>query len=189
MDEATLEAVVRRAQAGEAEAFAGLYRHFYRRVLGLCRRLLGSTEAAEDAASEVFIRARRGIGGVDPALPFPRWLLSIASHYCLDQLRHRHLEERMFEPDLPEWHGPETPGLSPLGQLLAEEQRGALRAALEALPRRTRLSLVLRYESEFSYDQIAAAMGLNRNHVATLIFRGKKELRRVLERASEERRQ
>ena len=42
--------------------------------------------------------------------------------------------------------------------------------------------LVLRYYSELSYEQIAGTLGLNRNHVATLIFRAKQELRRSLER-------
>ena len=59
----------------------------------------------------------------------------------------------------------------------------AVRAAVAALPERLRLPLVLRYYSELSYDQIAAELDLNRNTVATLILRAKKELRRALRRA------
>jgi len=40
--------------------------------------------------------------------------------------------------------------------------------------------LVLRYYSELSYDEIAQQLGLERNHVAALIFRAKQELRRRL---------
>lgn len=74
MDQATMEEVLRRARAGEAEAFAELYRQFFRRVFGLCRHLLGSAEAAEDATSEVFMRAQKAMSSYDSALPFPRWL-------------------------------------------------------------------------------------------------------------------
>lgn len=186
MDEATLEAVLRRARAGEAEAFAAIYQAFSRRVFGLCRYLLGSPEAAEDATHEVFLRAQRAVSSYDTALPFPRWLLSIASHYCVDQLRRRRLERQLFQPEAGEEL--ELPGKlpSPLAAVLADEERGRVRAALGALPDRYRLPLVLRFYSELSYDQIAATLGLSRNHVATLLFRAKQELRRTLKPAVRE---
>jgi RNA polymerase sigma-70 factor (ECF subfamily) len=177
-----LEPVVRRARGGDADAFGELYRQFYPRVLGLCRHLLGSREAAEDAAGEVFIRVQRAMKTFDSALPFPRWLLSIASHHCIDQLRRRRVEQRLFKPEELETHEPASLSASPLQDLVAAERRDAVRDAVETLPERYRMPLVLRYYSEMSYEQIAGALGLNRNHVATLIFRGKQELRRVLER-------
>jgi RNA polymerase sigma-70 factor (ECF subfamily) len=180
MDEATLQAVARRAQAGEPEASAELYRHFYRRVFGLCRRLLGSAQAAEDASAEVFLRVQRAMSTYDTRLSFSGWLLSIASHYCLDQLRDRRAEQRVFESHAAERDEPAAPAPSPLAELLATERSAAVRAALEALPERTRLVVALRYHGGFSYDQIAAALGLNRNHVATLLWRAKKELQRSL---------
>ena len=178
----SLEPVVRRARQGDAEAFGELYHQFYPRVLGLCRHLLGSREAAEDAAAEVFIRVQRAMKTFDSALPFPRWLLSIASHHCIDQLRRRRVEHRLFDPTEVETHDPASLSASPLQDLVAAERRDAVRGAVESLPERYRMPLVLRYYSEMSYDQIAGALGLNRNHVATLIFRAKQELRRVLER-------
>lgn len=178
----SLEPVVRRAREGDADAFGELYHQFYPRVLGLCRHLLGSREAAEDAAGEVFIRVQRAMKTFDSALPFPRWLLSIASHHCIDQLRRRRVEHRLFDPAEVETHDPASLSASPLQDLVAAERRDAVRSAVEALPERYRMPLVLRYYSEMSYDQIAGSLGLNRNHVATLIFRAKQELRRVLER-------
>jgi RNA polymerase sigma-70 factor (ECF subfamily) len=188
MDEDTLRVVVRKAQAGETEAFAELYRHFFRRVLGLCRRLLGSREAAEDAANEVFLKAQRAMGSYNNTLSFSSWLLSIASHHCLDQLRRRRTEQRVFQQDPEEWDAPQTAAASPLAELLAAEQKAVVRAALDELPEQARVVLVLRYESGFSYDQIAAELGLSRNHVAILIFRAKKRLRSALEPVWKERR-
>jgi len=178
----SLEPVVRRARKGDADAFGELYHQFYPRVLGLCRHLLGSREAAEDATGEVFIRVQRAMKTFDSALPFPRWLLSIASHHCIDQLRRRRVEHRLFDPSEVETHDPASLSASPLQDLVAAERRDAVRSGVEALPERYRMPLVLRYYSEMSYEQIAGALGLNRNHVATLIFRAKQELRRTLER-------
>jgi RNA polymerase sigma-70 factor (ECF subfamily) len=180
LDDATLSALVKRAGAADKEALAGLYRHFHRRVFGLCRYLLGSETEAEDAASEVFTRLPRAMNTYDIALPFPRWLMSVTSHYCVDLLRKRKVETRLFEPaeaDAPELVSA-TP--SPLQEVLTAESRNKVRRAVAALPERYRLPLTLRYYNEMSYDEIAATLELKRAHVATLIFRAKQEVRRAL---------
>jgi len=73
---------------------------------------------------------------------------------------------------------------SPLGAVMSKEERVRVRDAIAGLPDTFRLPLVLRYYSELSYDEIARELGLQRNNVATLIFRGKQELRRKLGRGS-----
>lgn len=174
---------VERARRGEREGFAELYEAFGRRVLGLCRHLLGSLEAAEDARSDVFLRLPRAMDRYDPALPFDRWLLSVTSHHCLDLLRRRRLESRLFAAEWDETDKAPVggePGPSPLAAVLTEEGRARVRDALPRLPERYRISLVLRYYSELGYDEIASQLGVTRNHVAILIFRGKQALRRLL---------
>jgi RNA polymerase sigma-70 factor (ECF subfamily) len=69
--------------------------------------------------------------------------------------------------------------------LLAEEGQDRVRAGLAQLPDRYRVVLVLRYYGELGYEEIAAQLGLTRNHVAILIFRGKQALRRLLADLSE----
>ena len=175
-------AAVERARDGDREGLAQLYQAFGRRVLGLCRHLLGSPVAAEDARSEVFARLPRAIGHYDAALPFDRWLLSVASHHCLDLLRRRRLESRLFVPEVEEAAAlaADDSAPSPLGTLLAVEGQDRLRAALAGLPERYRIPLVLRYYGDLGYEEIATELGLTRNHVAILIFRGKQALRRLL---------
>jgi RNA polymerase sigma-70 factor (ECF subfamily) len=183
MEESELLAVVHRARQGDAEAFADLYQRFARRVFGLCRHMLGSTQAAEDAVSEVFLRLQRSMQSYDASLPFPRWLLSVASHYCVDLLRRRRVERRLFATDEAAMEGEDQEAAkspSPLSEALAMERQERLRTAIARLPDRYRTVLVMRYYGEMSYDEIAAQLGLPRNHVATLILRGKQELRRIL---------
>jgi RNA polymerase sigma-70 factor (ECF subfamily) len=174
---------VERARRGEREGVAEIYERFGRRVLGLCRHLLGSPAAAEDARSDIFLRLARAIDRYDPALPFDRWLLSVTSHHCLDVLRRRRLESRLFAAELEETDrvsAGSEPGPSPLAAVLTDEGRERVRAALLRLPERYRVALALRYYGELGYDEIATQLGLTRNHVAILIFRGKQALRRLL---------
>lgn len=181
-----LDEVVTRACRGDDEAFSKLYRQYRRRVFGLCLYMLGSREPAEDATSEVFLKARKAMTSYDSALPFDRWLLSIASHYCIDQLRRRRVEGRLFRPSVAEAPEPPGPALSPLAQLVSAEERDLVRDCISRLPEHYRLPVLLRYYSELSYDQIGAALRLSRNNVATLLFRAKKDLRRQLAATQQE---
>jgi RNA polymerase sigma-70 factor (ECF subfamily) len=182
MNPTEMAEAVERARRGEREGLAEIYEAYGRRVLGLCRHLLGSPDVAQDARSDVFLRLPRALDRYDPALPFDRWLLSVTSHHCLDILRRRRLESRLFaaeeETDSAALGSESDP--SPLATVLTDEGRGRVRDALLRLPERYRVSLALRYYGELGYDEIASQLGVTRNHVAILIFRGKQALRRLL---------
>jgi RNA polymerase sigma-70 factor (ECF subfamily) len=174
------EDLVARVALGDREAFAELYGAHAEPVARLCRRLLGSDPEAQDARSEVFLRAREAIASYDPQRAFRSWLLAIASHHCIDRLRRRALEGRLFEPaDLAEDTLPEA-GPTPLGSALLRERRDQLFAALDALAPRQRAPLVLRYFAELSYDEIAALLGVSTREVGVLLFRAKLRLREAL---------
>ena len=90
--------LIERARVGDAAAFGKLFASHEPAVARVCRRMLGPGAAAEDAASEVFLRARRALDDFDATRPFRPWLLGIAGHYCIDQLRRRATETKLFEP-------------------------------------------------------------------------------------------
>jgi len=179
-DEARLKMVLTSAMNEDAEALGELYRLFRPRVFGLCRHLLGRHEEAEDATSEVFARLPKAIKSYETSLPFPRWLLSVTSHYCVDRLRRRQLEQKLFEAEPVETLALPLRQDSPLDQVISDEGRGRVRKAIEGLPEQYRVPLALRYYSDLSYDEIGAQLGLSRPNVATLIFRAKQQLRREL---------
>ena len=171
------------AAGADAEAdtdFDALYRAQSRRVLQTCRYLLGSREEAEDAAQEVFLRARRRFEQYDPERPFSHWILAVASHHCFDRLRRRGRETRLFETvDVERVAAPaREPG--PLTALLARERGRQVREAVAALPVKYRVPLVLAYFHELAYAEIGAILGIEPGHVAVLVFRGRKQLRRML---------
>lgn len=172
-------------RAGDPEAYGELYQEFRPQLLGLCRHLLGSRDEAEDASSEVFLRLPVAIRTYDTSLPFSRWLTSVAGHYCVDLLRRRRSEQRVLKPADPEAPEPAAPATSPLEELLAKEDRRAVRAAVARLPQRYSVPLVLRYYRELSYDEIAHRLSISRENAKTLVFRAKEKLRRVLSKPHE----
>lgn len=182
MEERDLESVIDRARNHDADALAEIYRRYVRRVFGLCRYLLDSRENAEDATSEVFLKLQRSIESYDGSIPFPRWLLRVAGNQCIDALRRGQRRRQVIvevqdEAAVIHAAGPEP---SPLSAVISTETRAQVRDAITHLPKNYRVPLVLRYYSDLSYEEIAHQLGLQKNLVATLIFRAKQELRRKL---------
>jgi len=172
---------------GEVQEFSELFAACERDVVRLCLRMLGTGVASEDAASEVFLRARRAFHTYDPGRPFRNWLLSIAENHCIDQLRRRRTEMRLFDDRDFQSEDLADPGPSPLRLALRAEERETVVLAIESLPAKYRLPLVLRYFSDLDYQAMAGLLGVTRNQVGTLLFRAKRRLREKMSEESDPR--
>jgi DNA-directed RNA polymerase specialized sigma24 family protein len=80
------------------------------------------------------------------------------------------MERRLFEINAPEMPDPSSDRLSPLGEMLSSEESTRVRRALASLPDKFRIPLVLAYYNDFRYDEIAAALHIPRNTVATSCY-------------------
>ena len=107
-----------------------LYTEFHPKVLRLCLYLLGSVEEAEDAASEIFARLPRALESYDPVQAIEPWLSRVTSNYCVDVLRRRRSEQRIFQPSDPEAPEPAADSVSPLRRVLSNEEGEVVRQAL-----------------------------------------------------------
>ena len=167
-------------------AFEILYKEYYVRVFGLCRRLLNSAVLAEDATQEAFMRAYRSFDKFDSDQPFWQWIASIANNYCVDLLRQRSRLTRLFSDEEAELELLESPDEQALTVLINAEDTSALNTAIARLPDKYRVPLVLAYFNDSSYDQIAEDLSISRNHVGVLLLRAKQQLRSGMEDSSAE---
>ena len=158
-------------------AFEILYREYYPRVFGLCRRLLNSQDAAEDAVQEVFIRAYKSFGKYDPDQPFWHWIAAVTNNYCIDVLRQRSRGEALFGDEEAELASLEGGAPTPIASLIADQDARAVSDAISALPDKYRVPLVLAYLNQSSYDEIAEQLDISRNHVGVLLLRAQERLR------------
>jgi RNA polymerase sigma-70 factor (ECF subfamily) len=173
-------AALDRARDGERQAFAELYAALGRDVERLCARLLGSASEAGEATSEVFLRAQAAFGRYDARRSFRTWLLAVAAHHCIDLLRRRGVEARLFAPAPADAIDPASPAPGPLRAALDAESRRALLRAVDSLEPRFRVPLVMRYFAELPYEAIGESLGLTKAQVASLLFRAKCLLRERL---------
>lgn len=121
-----------RARRGDEQAFAELVEAYQVPVYNLCYRMMGNPAEAEDAAQESFWRAYRGMKRYDPSRKFSTWLLSIASHYCIDLLRKRRMKLVSLD-DLQPWEEARDPTPGPESSLAHVEQAAELRVLLNGL--------------------------------------------------------
>jgi len=162
-------------------AFEILYRDYYHRVFGLCRRLLGSGELAEDATQETFMRAYKSFGKFDVEQPFWQWIASIANNYCIDLLRKRSRSGHLFGDETTEFEALSSEDLPVLTELVAAEDASRLHLAIESLADKYRVPLVLAYFQQESYGAIAERIGATTNHVGVLLLRARQHLKTALD--------
>jgi RNA polymerase sigma-70 factor (ECF subfamily) len=166
---------VARARRGDARAFGQLVETYQRAVFNVCYRMLGDRAEAEDAAQETFIRAYTRLASYDPGHKFSTWLLSIASHYCIDRWRQRRPGLVSWEALPPlAWSSDPQPG--PEAVALRREAQDQAQRLVNGLPPDYRAALVLRYWHELSYEEIAEALHLTLPAVKSRLFRARQML-------------
>ncbi|MEZ5552282.1 MAG: RNA polymerase sigma factor [Pseudomonadales bacterium] len=169
--------------------FDNLYREHYARVLGLCRRVLGGasdSDAARDATQEVFMRGYRAYAKYRPEDPFGPWISAIATNYCVDQLRRHRRLATVFADTAEDAGEPVDPQPDGVGTLISAHKAETINRAVDELPEKYRLPIVLAYYNGASYDEIAETLGITSNHVGILLLRGRQRLRRDLTDFDEE---
>jgi RNA polymerase sigma-70 factor (ECF subfamily) len=171
------------ARKGDRNAFGRLVEAYQGPVYNLTYRMLGNPDEAEDAAQETFLRAYRKLGSYDPTRKFSTWLLSIASHYCIDRLRRRRLTWLSLEDEgLPaEAMTSHQPG--PERSLVQSEHEAQIQALLDTLSADYRTVVVLHYWHDLSYEEIAQTTGSTVSAVKSRLFRARRMLAQRLQEA------
>lgn len=182
VDEAPLRAALNQSAALCPEQLSTIYTTHYRHVLRVCRHFFQQREDAEDAAAEVFLKLHRVLEKRNEAMPFVPWVSRVAGRHCIDKLR-QGKREKSSRVNVADITGiPDCSALSPLSQVLRNEEHLEVRQQLIRLPQKFKLPLVLRYYKHMSYSEIARALKTRLPAVRMMIFRAKEQLRRNLVR-------
>lgn len=169
---------VKEAQAGDKEAFSKLVEAYQNPVYNLSYRMLGNAAEAEEAAQEAFLRAYTRLDRYNPEYKFSTWLLSIASHHCIDRLRKRRIVWLSLDDPLPAQFAPQLsskkPG--PESSAIMGEMEAQVQALLDSLQPDYRAAVVLRYWYDMSYEEIAENMDTTVSAIKSRLFRARKLL-------------
>ncbi len=176
MDPDALSLEVRRAQAGDADAFAALYRAHAGRIYAVCLRMEGDAAEAEERTQDVFVRAWDRLPSFRHESAFGTWLHRLAVNVVLGHRRaawRRDMQVTTVEE--PELH--EAPGPIP-----EPGNRMDLEAAMKILPPGARAVFVLYDIEGYGHAEIAEMTGIAEGTSKAQLFRARRLLRKALDR-------
>ena len=177
--------LVRGALDGSESAFRDIVLRYQRPVYGLILRMIRDPGRAEELAQDVFVKAFRALHTYDVARKFSAWLLTIAHHVAIDELRKGSLVTEPLETTTEE--GERTREFADVHAatpaLIAERAQLAdvLQKAIGRLRPEYREVVSLRYERDLDYDEIVEITGLPLGTVKSSLHRARKELADHLE--------
>jgi RNA polymerase sigma-70 factor (ECF subfamily) len=177
------ERLIRAAQEGNLPSFNALVVRHERAIYGLCLRMLGDVDAAEDATQDTFLKAWSSLDSFRGGLVRP-WLLRIAANRCYDILRARarrpadSLDALPFESE-PTWTT-RSPDEHPEAFATRAELSAHLERALRLLPEDQRLAVILADVHGHPYEEIAQITGVAVGTVKSRISRARARLRDLL---------
>jgi RNA polymerase sigma-70 factor (ECF subfamily) len=173
----TDEELMKRASHGNDAAFEELYRRYARRLQGFFfRQLGGDDEAAADLTHDVFLRAYEAKDRYAEGSNVATWFFSIAYNLCKNTYRHNdHITRFLATLDAE----PQTEEEVEV-RLTQEQQRDAVRRALQSLPPPLHLLFSLHYEEGLTIPQIAQIEHLTEGTVRMRIHRTMNMIRQKL---------
>jgi RNA polymerase sigma-70 factor (ECF subfamily) len=172
---------VRRAAAGDEDAFRSLVERHARRIFQLAHRIVRDHAAAEDVVQETFMRAHRALHRFDGRASFATWLHRIATNVALDALRAgRTRQEVPFDTPAGDLLPIPTAEPDPERRARSGDVRAALQEAIASLSPAERLAFVLRHFEGCSTAEIGERLGVGSIATRQAVFRAVAKLRRAL---------
>ncbi len=177
LSEATL---VKRAIAGDADAFGELYLRHLDAIYRYVYFRVGNVEDAEDLTEQVFLKAWEALPGYrQRGNPFSSWLYRIAHNVVVDH--HRRQQTARAVP-LPDGNGGgwETNEPTTLDRVIAAEEAAALASAIAQLPEEQQQVIILRFIEGMSHAQVSRIIGKSEGACRVIQHRALTALNRLL---------
>ena len=169
------ETLVMLTLAGEQTAYEVLVNRYQKAAISAAISVTKNHFMAEDAAQETFVRVYARLSTYDPQRKFSSWILSIASHYCVDRLRRRHGNTVSME-EIMSWRWLPDDKPKPEERTLAHEESATIQRLLSELPDQHRLVIILRYWQDMSYEEIAEVTGSTVSAVKSRLHRAREQM-------------
>jgi len=183
--------LIKRFLEGDEGAFNRLVLSYQNRVYGLCYRITGNLDEAEEVAQEIFITVYKSLKNFRGESRFSTWLYRITVNHCKNRMkylgRRGYYTSESYDQPLEVEDGEvsrqiEAEGMDALGILEQKETQRLVQAKISELDEEHREVILLRDMEGLSYEEIAEILGLREGTVKSRIHRARLELKGKLEK-------
>jgi len=184
--------LVEQTIAGNRKAFDQLIRRYQRQAVAVSYRLLGNSSDALEVTQDAFLKAFTSLSTLQKPEAFGGWLMRIVSNLSLNYRRSRKVRSQLPLDDLlgpSEGQQSESAGGAsewtarsndPQHTLESREMGAKLQEALNQLPEKQRLAIVMFTIEEMPQKQVAEALECSVEAVKWYVFQGRKKLKEIL---------
>jgi len=162
--------------SGDASAFDALVIRHQKSIQRVCYRFTGNTEDAADLTQEVFVKAYRSLSKFRGGSAFSTWLYRIAVNACLSFKASRKNRAEEWDED----HDIVAEGPSAEESLDSRMNAQTVHAALETLPEKQRVTVIMKVLEERTHAEVAEILGSNVGTVKANLFFAIRNLRKHL---------
>ena len=169
-------AAIEACLSGDVSAFDALVLRHQKSVHRVCYRFTGNSEDAADLTQEVFVKAYRSLPKFRGTSAFSTWLYRIAVNACLSFKAARKNQAEEWDED----HDVAAEGPSAEESLDSRLNAATLRKALDTLPEKQRLTVIMKVLEERTHAEVAEILGSNVGTVKANLFFAIRNLRKHL---------
>lgn len=176
-------ALMLRVKEGDVRAFEELVTRHQGAVIGTVAKMLNCQSEAEDIAQQVFLRLWKSAKRYKEKAKFTTYLFTITRNLVFNESKRRSTRKQVsIEQRNEEAHVEiaDTQTAEPNKALLEAELNAAVDAAIEALPKKQRLAMILRRYEQLPYEEIATILGTSVASVKSHLFRARATLKESL---------
>lgn len=178
-------ALMLKVKAGDMVAFESLVEIHQGAVIGTVAKMLGSPTEAEDIAQQVFIRIWKSAARYEPQAKFTTWMFTITRNLVFNETRRRKRKPTVSADEREEESHQvleDVHTATPDADVLQSELEKAVDEAIQALPDKQRIAIVLRRYEELPYDEIGNVLSMSVPAVKSLLFRARTQLKESLQK-------
>jgi RNA polymerase sigma-70 factor (ECF subfamily) len=186
LEQRTDEELMKLARAGLTPAFRLLAERHTGRLVGFCSKFLSEVDAGREISQQVWLQVWAHRAAYESRDRFAVFLYTVAKNLCRNEIRRRarlgaRVNTRAGDARL-EALPSDDPGH--LDALLLRERREELLRALATIPEPQREAMLLRFDQELSYEEMAAVLGASESTLRSRVYHGLRALRAALSRES-----
>lgn len=168
--------VIRKCLDGDRESFSMLVARYKKLIYSVVYNMMSDKEEVNDISQEVFLRIYKSLDRYNPEYKFSTWSVRIATNLCLDILRKKKAETIPME----EVEGVSGNTETPEDRLVRAEQSRKIREAIESLPEKYRIPVVLFHQNGLSYEEMTKVLNEPMTIIKNRLYRARLMLKEKL---------